>query len=312
MTCVADALARARELRDVSDSPRLDVELLLEHALRIDRGALRARPERVLGKQERDEFHRLLERRKRREPVAYLLGGAGFMDFELEVNPAVLIPRPETELLVESAIESLTPPLGGEGKRLRSASFARRPNGAELCSATGAEPRSGSGGGSPIHIADLGTGSGAIAIALARHDPAWSVLGIEISEEALAVARRNAATLAGGNLRVRRGSWCEGLAPESFDLIVANPPYIAPGDPALHPDCAWEPSIALFAGADGLEAIREIATQARRCLKPGGRLLLEHGFDQRGRVTGLLTAAGYRDIESFKDHAGHDRLVRAG
>ncbi len=291
MNCVADALARARELRDFSDTPRLDVELLLGHVLQIDRGALRARPERELDAPQKAEFRRLLERRKRREPVAYLLGSAGFMDFELEVSPAVLIPRPETELLVELAIESLTPPLGES------------------------EPHGGSGGGNPVRIADLGTGSGAIAIALAialaRHDPAWSVLGIDISEEVLAVARRNAAALAGGNLRFRRGSWCEGLAPESFDLIVANPPYIAPGDPALHPDCAWEPPIALFAGADGLEAIREIAAQARRCLKPGGRLLLEHGFDQRSRVTELLTAAGYHDIEVFNDHAGHDRHVRA-
>lgn len=274
-TC-AGAMDLSRELRAVSDNPRLDAELLLGHVLRIDRSALRARPERVLGAQERSEFRRLLERRKRREPVAYLLGSAGFMDFELEVNPAVLIPRPETELLVELAFATLA---AQQGK--------------------------------PLRIADLGTGSGAIAIALARHDPTWSVLGIEVSEEALAVAHRNAAALAGGNLRFRRGSWCDGLPPESFDLIVANPPYIAPGDPALHPDCAWEPSIALFAGAEGLKAIREIATQARRCLKPGGRLLLEHGFDQRGQVTELLAAAGYRDIEGFKDHAGHDRLVRA-
>ena len=286
ITC-AGAMDLSRELREVSDTPRLDAELLLGHVLQIDRGALRARPERVLRARERSEFRRLLERRKRREPVAYLLGSEGFMDFELEVNPAVLIPRPETELLVETAIESLTPPLGES------------------------EPHSGSGGGKPIRIADLGTGSGAIAIALARHDPAWSVLGIDISEEALAVARRNAAALAGGNLRFRSGSWCEGMAPDSFDLIVANPPYVAPGDPALHPDCAWEPPIALFAGDDGLEAIRQIAAQSMRCLKPGGLLLLEHGFDQRGQVAELLTAAGYRDIEGFKDHAGHDRLVRA-
>lgn len=274
ITC-AGAMDLSRELREVSDSPRLDTELLLGHVLQIDRGALRARPERVLGAQEQSEFHRLLERRKRREPVAYLLGNAGFMDFELEVNPAVLIPRPETELLVELAIATLA---AHQGR--------------------------------PLRIADLGTGSGAIAIALARHDPAWSVLGIDISEEALAVARRNA-VLAGGNLRFRRGSWCEGLAPGSFDLIVANPPYVAPGDPALHPDCAWEPPIALFAGGDGLEAIRQIAVQARRCLKTGGLLLLEHGFDQRAQVAESFTTAGYRDIEGFKDHAGHDRLVRA-
>ncbi len=272
----AGALALARELSEVSDSPPLDAELLLAHVLQVDRGALRAWPERMLGAQEQDEFRRLLERRKRREPVAYLLGRAGFMDFELEVTPAVLIPRPETELLAELALATL------------------------------AQWR-----GRPARIAELGVGSGAVAIALARHDPAWSVLGVDISEQALAVARRNAGALAGGNLRLERGSWCEGLAPGSFDMIVANPPYVAPDDPALHPDCAWEPSIALFAGDDGLAAIREIARQARRCLEPGGWLLLEHGCGQRVPAVRLLAEAGYRDIDSRRDLAGRDRLVRS-
>lgn len=276
MTTVEEALNLARELNEVSASPGLDTELLLGHVLELERGALHARPERVLGAKERRRFRHLLDRRAQREPVAYLLGHAGFMDFELEVNPSVLIPRPETEQLVELALETL------------------------------ADSR-----GSPLQIADPGTGSGAIAIALARHDAAWSVLGIDISEEALAVARRNAAALTGGNLRFRQGSWCEGLASDSFDAIVANPPYVAPGDPALHPDCAWEPAIALYSGNDGLAAIREIAAQARRCLKSGGRLLLEHGFDQRGQAAEILAAAGFREITGLKDHAGHDRLVRA-
>lgn len=276
MITVEEALNLGRELDEVSASPGLDAELLLGHVLELERGALYARPERILGAEERRRFRRLLDRRAQREPVAYLLGSSGFMDFELEVNPSVLIPRPETEQLVELALETL------------------------------ADSR-----GRTLQIADLGAGSGAIAIALARHDPAWSVLGIDISEKALAVARRNAAALAGANLRFRRGSWCDGLTPDSFDMIIANPPYIAPGDPALHPDCAWEPPIALYAGDDGLTAIREIAAQARHCLKPGGRLLLEHGFDQREQVIELLAAAGYRDIAGFADHAGHDRLVRA-
>lgn len=276
MTTVAEALNLARELDQVSDSPKLDAELLLAHSLKLDRGALRARPERVLDSEVERRFRHLFDRRARREPVAYLLGSAGFMDFELEVNPSVLIPRPETEQLVELALETL------------------------------ADYR-----GSPLRIADPGTGSGAIAIALARHDPAWSVLGIDISEEALAVARRNAAALAGGNLRFRRGSWCEGLTPGAFDAIVANPPYVATGDPALHPDCAWEPAIALYAGNDGLTAIREIAAQARRCLKPGGQLLLEHGCDQRASVRKLLQWAGYPEIDCFRDAAGHHRLARA-
>ena len=276
MTTVEQALDWARELDRVSDSPNLDAELLLAHVLKLDRGALRARPERALGAEERNGFRRLLDRRRKREPIAYLLGSAGFMDLELEVNPSVLIPRPETEQLVELALETL------------------------------AESR-----GKPLQLADLGTGSGAIAIALSRNDPAWSVLGTDISEEALAVAHRNADALAGDNLRLRSGSWCEGLTPENFDMIIANPPYVAPGDPALHPDCAMEPPLALFAGEDGLEAIREIAAQSRRCLKPGGRLLLEHGFSQREAVHQILASNEYLEIGCFKDHAGHDRLARA-
>ena len=300
MTTVAEALTLARELRQISDSPKLDAELLLAHALKLDRAALRARPERVLHAKEEREFRHFLDRRAQREPIAYLLGSAGFMDFELEVNPSVLIPRPETEQLVELAIETLASRSAGLDSSFRDReSFA-----------TGG-PESAGRTGSAMRIADLGTGSGAIAIALARRNPAWSVLGTDVSEEALAVARRNAAALAGGNLRFRRGSWCDDLAPDSFDMIVANPPYIALGDPALHPDCAWEPPIALFSGADGLAAIREIATQARHRLKPGGWLLLEHGFDQQGQTTKLLTAAGYRELAGFKDHAGHDRIARA-
>ena len=275
MNTVAEALELTRELRQVSDSPRLDVELLLAHTLQLGRGALHAHPERLLAAVEAREFRCLLERRKQREPVAYLLGSAAFMDFELAVNPSVLIPRPETELLVELALETLA---GQSGKSLK--------------------------------IADLGTGSGAIAIALARRGPAWSVLGVDISEDALILARRNAAALAANNVRFRRGSWCQGLNPDSFDLIVANPPYVARGDPALHPDCAFEPDIALFAGAGGLAAIREIVSQARRCLKPGGWLLLEYGYDQRGPVQESLAANDYRDIDCRKDHAGHDRLAR--
>ncbi len=276
MTTCADALALAQDLRQCSESPRLDAELLLGHVLRLDRGALRARGERLLSASELREFHHLLERRKRREPVAYLLGRAGFMDFELEVSPRVLIPRPETELLVELAIETITP-----------------------------------GGSRPIRIADLGTGSGAIAIALARHHRDATVVAIDHCEGTLAVARRNAKALAGANLQLRLGCWCEGLASESLDMIVANPPYVAVDDPALHPDCAWEPATALFAGADGLAAFRQILPQAMRCLKSGAWLLLEHGHNQRQQLVELLAANDFGNISGYQDHAGHDRLIRA-
>ena len=276
MTTIADALASTRKLPDAADNSRLDGERLLAHVLGVSRSALYAHPERPIGDREISEFRRLLKRRGKGEPIAYLLGNAGFMHFQLAVDPCVLIPRPETELLVELALESA--PEGNTG---------------------------------PLQIADLGTGSGAIAIALARRKPDWRIHAVDISPQALALARRNARELGARNISFREASWCEGLADSALDMIVANPPYVAVGDPALHPDCAFEPDMALFAGADGLSAIREIINQARRCLKAGGLLLLEHGHDQREPVAGLLSAAGYRDIRHYRDHAGHDRLIHA-
>ncbi len=276
MTTIADALASARKSQSTTDCSPLDGERLLAHVLGVTRSALYAHPERPLGDREISEFRRLLQRRGKGEPVAYLLGNAGFMDFQLAVNPCVLIPRPETELLVELTLESAP-----EGK-----------NG-------------------PLQVADLGTGSGAIAIALARAKPDWLIRAVDLSPQALALARRNARELGARNISFREASWCESLADSAYDMIVANPPYVAPGAPALHPDCAFEPDMALFAGADGLSAIRQIINQARRCLKAGGLLLLEHGHDQREPTTELLSAAGYRNIKHYRDHAGHDRIICA-
>jgi len=276
MSSVRDALAEAADLQGLSDTGRRDSELLLAEVLGLDRAALFAWPERELDTEQQRKYREWLARRARGEPVAYLLGRAGFIDFELEISPEVLIPRPETELLVQLALDTL--------------SECRTP-----------QPR----------IADLGTGSGAIAIALARGNSRCKVLGTDVCQLALALAKRNAAKLAACNLRFQNSYWCKALPQDSFDLIVANPPYVARGDPALHPDCAFEPELALFAGADGLAAIRQIADQAHYCLKPGGWLLLEHGATQREAVARSLTAHGYHSLDCRKDYAGHDRLIRA-
>ena len=322
MTAISDALSLAHERLAASGSPELDAELLLAEVLGVERGALRARPERLLAAEQLRRFQLLLERRGRGEPVAYLLGRAGFMDFELAVNQSVLIPRPETELLVELALATLAgapasfEPSAGTSWKQQSGEFlpvgpTTEPGGdRQPVDAPGAAGNVENPTG-VVRIADLGAGSGAIAIALARSCPDWRVFAVDISDAALRLARRNAAALDARNIGFLRGSWCEGLADAAFDMIVANPPYVAAGDPALHPDCLCEPDIALFAGADGLDAIREIISQARRCLKPGGWLLLEHGYDQRESVSQLLAASGYRDLRSYRDHAGHDRIVRA-
>ena len=282
MNTVKCVLLQAIERLGASDSPMLDAELLLCHVLRAGRTALRVWPERRLNADQLHRFETLVDRRGHGEPVSYLLGRAGFMDFDLEVNNAVLIPRPETELLVELALATMPG------------------------TATGIENHRGT-----VQIADLGTGSGAIAIALARRNPDWRILATDISEAALALARRNAAALEVNNIAFRRSSWCKALSDATCDMIIANPPYVAKGDPALHADCAFEPPIALFAGADGLEAMREIIFCAKRCLKPGGWLLLEHGHDQRVPVAELLATNGYTDIHSRQDHASQDRLARA-
>jgi len=282
MRSIKSALSLAIARLGESDSPMLDAELLLAHVLETSRAALRARLERRLSAEQAGQFESLIGRRAQGEPVVYLLGRAGFMDFELVVNPSVLIPRPETELLVELALETLA---GGDLATSNQDNIVR--------------------------IADLGTGSGAIAIALARHNPAWRIEAVDISAAALALAQRNAAALAAHNIRFRQASWCEGLPTAAFDLIVANPPYVAKGDPALHPDCAFEPDTALFAAEDGLAALHQIITSAKHHLKPRGWLILEHAHNQCIPVCDLLTANGYQDIHPQKDHANHDRLIRA-
>ena len=258
-----------------SDSPRLDAELLLSHVLDVDRSYLFTYPERELTETEHHCFKSLIARRAQSEPVAYLIGKKSFWDLELIVTPAVLVPRPETELLVEAALE------------------------------LGAADR-------PLNLADLGTGSGAIALALAKSRPGWQVLAVDVSPEALAVARQNAENIKVDNLDFSQGSWCAPLQSKSFDLIISNPPYVAPGDPHLQDgDLPFEPKLALQADDEGFAAFHAIAKSARDCLVPGGWLLLEHGYDQQDQLKSILREYGYQEITGRADLAGSDRIVIA-
>lgn len=268
---LAQALARSVELPD-SDSPRLDIELLLCHLLGCERSYLFMRPEHVLSPEQAQAFEALLARRRAGEPVAHLTGRRGFWTLELEVSPATLIPRPDTESLVEQALALL-------------------PDGAH-------------------RVADLGTGTGAIALALASERPGWLVVGSDRVADAVALAERNRARLGIGNVRFVRGSWCEPLHGQ-FTMIVSNPPYIDRDDPHLDEgDVRFEPRSALVADERGLADIRRIAEQARDCLAPGGWLLLEHGYDQGAAVRELLATAGYERIETTPDLGGRDRVTR--
>jgi release factor glutamine methyltransferase len=263
----------ARELAATSDTPSLDAEVLLAHALDTPRGHLFAWPERVPSACCIRHFEELIARRAGGQPVAYLIGRKEFWALDLTVTPATLIPRPDTELLVELALAQA--PL---------------------------QP--------PAWIADLGTGSGAIALAIARERPEAYLVATDISAEALAVATLNAQRLNIGNVRFRQGSWCHALGSQRFDLIVSNPPYVAASDPHLNQgDPRFEPRRALVADEDGLQAIRRIVSRAKAHLRPGGRLLLEHGFDQSERVMALYHRHGFNAVANHRDLAGILRVT---
>lgn len=260
-------------LRDaVARIDAADAQLLLAHALGRSRGWLFAHGDDAVSEAVATDFVASVARRVAGEPVAYLTGRRGFWSFDLAVSPATLIPRPETERLVELALERLP-----EGIALR--------------------------------VADLGTGTGAIALALAHERRQARVLATDLSAAALEIAGANARALGLGNLEFRLGSWCAPLKGESFDLIASNPPYIALGDPHLDQgDLRFEPATALSSGVDGLDAIRTIVGQAPAHLVAGGWLLLEHGWEQGPAVRALLQAAGLEAVQTCQDLEGRDRV----
>ena len=275
MTTVATALADARR-RGVAS---LDAQLLLARLLATTRTRLIAHDERALTPAESARWQEWLERRLAGEPIAYLLGEKEFHGLLLGVDRSVLVPRPETELLVDWACEAVSV-LDSE--------------------------RSG-GGHSPIRVVDLGTGSGAIALALKRAHPESQVMATDVSAGALAVARRNAERL-GLAMELREASWWHGLEGRRFDIAIANPPYIAADDPHLAA-LRHEPVAALTPGGDGLGALRAIVAGASAPLVPGGWLLLEHGFDQGAAVREMLAGAGFSRVETRRDLAGHERAT---
>ena len=268
----AQRLQQALAARDPHATPGLDAELLLAHALDAGRARLRSHPEEVAGADDAARFRAFIERRAAGEPVAYILGHKGFWTFELGVSSAVLIPRPETELLVERAL-ALT--ADGEAR-----------------------------------VADLGTGSGAIALALASARPRWQIVATDLSAEALAVARANAAALALERVEMVQGDWLACLPDRKFRLLVSNPPYVAEDDPALgQPELMREPRLALVATEEGLGALRRIMAAAPDHLEPGGWLLLEHGAGQAAAVAGALVARGFAQVRSHRDLAGRERMT---
>lgn len=274
---LADVLHTATTLLSRNcETARLDAELLLEHVTGLPRATFRASPERHLPAQAAWSFQQLVKRRLKGEPIAYIRGQQEFWSLLLEVTPATLIPRPETELVVERALAHIEPTAAAR-------------------------------------IADLGTGSGAIAIAIASERPAARIVASDVSKEALEVAIRNTARLQIPNVQLAQGSWftaLQGSLHGPFDAIVANPPYIALDDPDLAPGVRQhEPTQALISGRTGLEAISHLVANSPQYLAPGGWLILEHGWKQAGAVRELLVRGGFRRVGSHADLAGHERVT---
>ena len=269
---VAELLARGT-VQLAGDAARREAELLLVHALGRERAWLFAHAHDAVDGDAAARFDALVAQRARGVPVAHLLGTWGFWTLQLRVTQDTLIPRPETELLVEAALERLP-------------------------------------ADAPLRIADLGTGTGAIALSLARERPRAHVVATDASDAALAVARDNAEANRVANITFRSGDWLAPLAGERFDLIASNPPYIASGDPHLSlGDLRFEPIGALASGADGLDAIRRIVADAPACLVAGGWLLLEHGFEQGPAVLALLQSAGFERCATLPDLEQRDRVT---
>jgi len=270
MTNLVEAGVTVASLQRQALLDPVDNRILLCHALNLSRTALITQSERVLTADEAARLSALLQRRLDGEPVAYLIGKREFYGLDFHVTPAVLIPRPETELLVELALERL-PPRG--------------------------------------RVLDMGTGSGAIAVALAHTRPDAHVTALDVSVDALAIAQRNAAANDAA-VRFLHSDWFSAVGAETFDLIVSNPPYIADGDRHLaEGDLRFEPAGALTDYADGLAALRRIVAGARTHLEPGAWLLMEHGYDQSEAVQALLIEHGYADVQSWHDLAGIARVT---
>ncbi len=251
---------------------KVDAQILLQHVLDVDHAFLLTHPKQVLTEQQHADFLNLTQRRKEGIPVAYLTGQRAFYDLTFEVSDAVLIPRPETELLVDLALQHIP-------------------------------------ADKPSKVLDLGTGSGVLAITIAKHRPYAQVTAVDVSKDAIAICQRNARNVHVQNIRFITASWFDELLYETFDLIVSNPPYVADADPHLQQgDLRFEPRLALTAGVNGLTCIQHIIDKAPQYLMRGGWLLFEHGYDQAAECSRLLRDADFSNICSYPDLAGIMRV----
>ena len=261
-------------LASSSDSARLDAEILLAHVLNQQRSYLRTHADDTFSIADRQSYAALIARRQRGEPIAYLNGHKEFWSLDLHVNQHTLIPRPETELLIETVLTLF-------------------PDKAQC-----------------IKAADLGTGSGAIALALASERLHWEIFAVDMSDSALRTARDNAQRLRINNVSFYLGDWFTALPEREFDLVVSNPPYLSKEEwPAYADGLAFEPECALLSGEDGLDAIRQICQTAHQYIRPGGVLLVEHGFLQGQSVRDLFILAGCSGVQTIHDLSGQDRIT---
>ncbi|MCP5173389.1 MAG: peptide chain release factor N(5)-glutamine methyltransferase [Porticoccaceae bacterium] len=269
MTTVTQCLRRAEELVE-SDSARLDVEVLLTHVFNVDRAWLYSWSDRVLDAAQLEQFEALFQRRLNGEPVAYITGEKEFWSLPLAVNFSTLIPRPDTELLIEHALVLPLP----ENAR----------------------------------VLDLGTGTGAIALALASEKPNWQITAVDVSPEAVALAACNARNLEASNVRVLQSDWFDALRGEVFDLILSNPPYISENDEHLNQgDVRFEPATALVSAKQGYADLEKIIEDSGLYLNAGGWLVVEHGFQQGEKITALMRDNGFVEVSLHQDLGGNDR-----
>ncbi|MDA8866288.1 peptide chain release factor N(5)-glutamine methyltransferase [Porticoccaceae bacterium] len=274
MANVSDLLKYSDQLQSTSDSPQLDCELLLCYVLNVDRTWLRTWPEKPVSQSLEAKFCALLERRVQGQPIAYLVGSRGFWSMDLQVSQDTLIPRPETELLVELALNLRLP--------------------------------------KKSHALDLGTGTGAVALALAAERPDMNFIAVDYQVGAVSLANKNCQTLGLSNVNIFQSDWFDSLQLTDcqFDLIVSNPPYISVNDPHLQQgDVRYEPNSALVSGVDGLDDLKKIIAQSPLYLKSDGWLLLEHGFDQGPAVVRLMIEAGFQEVVTHKDYNQIDRVT---
>lgn len=274
MANISELLKFSSQLTAISDSPQLDCELLLCYTLDVDRTWLRTWPEKEISQPLEAKFRALLEQRVEGQPIAYLIGSRGFWSMDLQVSKDTLIPRPETELLVELAL------------------------GLEL-------PKNSDG-------LDLGTGTGAIALALASERPDMNFVAVDSQSGAVSLANKNCQALGLANVEIFQSDWFDSvqLTEDQFDLIVSNPPYISATDPHLQQgDVRFEPNTALVSGIDGLDDLKKIIAKSPFYLKPNGWLLLEHGFDQGSAVARLMSEAGFQKVVTHQDYNLIDRVT---